>query len=49
MDDKDKVIAYLAQLLCKVICDVPVTSSELQALDNIINDLPSVDAEDFRY
>lgn len=49
MDDKDKIIAFLARLVRDLICGYGFTSDELQALDNIINDLPDVDVSEFRW
>ena len=49
MDDKDKIIAFLAGLVRDLICGNGITSDEMQALDNIIDDLPDVDASEFRW
>lgn len=49
MDDKDKIIAFLAGLVRDLICGYGITSDEMQALDNIIDELPDVDIKDFRY
>ena len=44
-------VAFLARLLRKVIDDGPncIDSNESQALDNIIDDLPAVTDDDFRW
>lgn len=49
MEDKDKIIAFLAGLIRDIICCNEITDDELQALDNIIYNLPEVDAKEFRY
>lgn len=49
MDDKDKIIAFLAGLIRDLICDNEFSFDKLQALDNIINELPDVDIGEFRY
>lgn len=49
MDDKDKIIAFLAGLIRKLIHYNGFTPDEMQALDNIIDDLPDVDAKEFRW
>ena len=49
MDDKDKIIAFLAGLVRDLIHDRYITDDEIQALDNIINELPDVDAKEFRW
>lgn len=49
MDDKDKVIAFLARLTRDLILGLNITDDELQALDNIIDELPDVDTKEFRW
>lgn len=49
MDNKDKVIAFLARLTRDLILGLNITDDELQALDNIIDELPDVDTKEFRW
>lgn len=50
MDERrDKEIAFLARILAEVIEDGTITSNDMQALDNIIDGLPEVSANDFRW
>lgn len=49
MDDRDKIIAFLARLLVRVIYDEYIDLNDRQALDNIIDYLPEVSARDFRW
>ena len=52
MDERrDKELAFLARLLRNVIDFGPnvINSNESQALDNIIDDLPEVNCDDFRW
>lgn len=51
MDDRDKQIAFLAYLLREIICYGPkaIRSNDIQALDNIIDELPDVSSNDFRW
>lgn len=49
LDPKDMKIAFLAMLVRKLIFGYQVEGTEMQALYNIIDDLPEVDASDFRY
>lgn len=49
MDEKDKQIAFLAYLLREIIWCQPIKSNDMQALDNIIDYLPKVNGDDFRF
>lgn len=49
MDNKDKIIAFLAGLVRDLIYEHYITDDEMQALDNIIGELPDVEAKDFRW
>lgn len=50
MDERrDKEIAFLARLLAEIIEGGTITSNDMQALDNIIDDLPEVTSNDFRW
>lgn len=49
MDNKDKIIAFLARLVRDLACGRYITDDEMQALDNIIGELPDADAKDFRW
>lgn len=49
MDERDKQIAFLAYLLREIILCQPINSNDMQALDNIIDELPEVSANDFRW
>ena len=49
MDNKDKIIAFLARLVRDLACGHYITDDEMQALDNIIGELPDADAKDFRW
>ena len=49
LEDKDKSIAFLARLIRNIISGVEITEDEEQALDNIICELPPVDAKEFRW
>lgn len=49
MDERDKQIAFLAYLLREIICCQPINSNDMKALDNIIDDLPEVTGDDFRW
>lgn len=49
LEDKDKIIAFLARLIRNIISGVEITEDEAQALDNIICELPPVDAKEFRW
>lgn len=44
-----KKVAFLAYLLREIICCQPINSNDMQALDNIIDDLPEVTGDDFRW
>lgn len=44
-----KQVAFLAHLLREIICCQPINSNDMQALDNIIDDLPAVTDDDFRW
>lgn len=44
-----KQVAFLARLLREIICCQPINSNDMQALDNIIDDLPEVTSNDFRW
>lgn len=47
--DLYKQVAFLARLLREVIHDGHITSNDIQALDNIIDELPEVSANNFRW
>lgn len=51
MDERDKIIAFLAHLLQEIICHGTefISLDDMQALDNIVDDLPEVTAKDFRW
>lgn len=49
LEDKDKSIAFLARLIRNIISGVEITEDKAQALDNIICELPPVDAKEFRW
>jgi hypothetical protein len=49
MDEKDKKLAFIATLLMKKLTDQYISECELQALQNIIDEFPDVDAKEFRY
>lgn len=50
MDERrDKEIAFLERILAEVIEGGTITSNDMQALDNIIDWLPEVSANDFRW
>lgn len=49
MDERDKQIAFLARLLREIIYDGHIISNDMQALDNIIDELPEVTGDDFRW
>lgn len=49
MDDRDKIIAFLARLLVRVIYGEHIGLNDRQALDNIIDYLPEVSGRDFRW
>lgn len=49
MDEKDKKLAFIATLLMKKLTDQYISDCELQALQNIIDEFPDVDAKEFRY
>lgn len=44
-----KQVAFLARLLAEVIEDGTITSNDMQALENIIDELPEVTTNDFRW
>lgn len=50
MDDRDKVIAYLAKLIHEIIIFGPrdhFESDDMQALEDIMGRLPEVSSKDF--
>lgn len=47
--EKEKQLAFIANILLKVITDQFITSNEDQALANICNELPDVEADEFRW
>lgn len=49
MDDRDKIIAFLARLLARVIYDEYIDLNDRRALDNIIDYLPEVSSKDLRW
>lgn len=49
LEDKDKIIAFLDRLIRNIISGVEITEDEAQALDNIIYELPPVDAKEFMW
>ena len=44
-----KKVAFLTYLLREIICCQPINSNDMQALDNIIDELPEVTGNDFRW
>lgn len=47
--DLYKQVAFLAHLLRENVCCRSINSNDMQALDNIIDDLPEVTGYDFRW
>lgn len=49
MEERDKQVAFLAQLVYKLLIGESISGDELQALENIMAELPDVKAQDFRW